>query len=225
MLKKEWLPLYLNKLVPSECVCYFCYEIGFSATDTIIKIRKIFHRSYLPKSTLYHYFHDITTINGILFKKPGKLDRVDYKLENQISDLITTTPCQSGQQLARQLRRSPTAIMRYLHEDLGMVRKNCIIVSHELTPEMKQAHIKFSKVTAAILQELEPINFLPLATTVESWLYYYNAPKQSYVQRGTTPPTLTVHGVIGEYSVPIKSTVNSALWNERILKFVDLWCA
>ena len=227
------------KQIIFRTLCFFCHEIGFSATDTIIKIRKVFFTSYLPKSTLYRYYHDVKTINDIILKEPGKLDRVDYQLENQLLTLITAMPCQSSRQLGRQLGKSPSTILRYLHEKLDMTRKNCITVPHDLTPQMRIARVKFAKVIGTVLRELKQVNFLPLATTDESWIYYYNVPKQCYIKRGTTPPTivrqsiasakqmyipvLTVDGVIGDYYVPIKSKVDSNLWSEEILTIVDRW--
>ena len=68
------------KQIIFRTLCFFCHEIGFSATDTIIKIRKVFFTSYLPKSTLYRYYHDVKTINDIILKEPGKLDRVNYQV-------------------------------------------------------------------------------------------------------------------------------------------------
>ena len=79
---------------------------------------------------------------------------------------------QASRQLAIEFGQSPSTILLYLHERLDMSRKNCIAVPHDLTPQMKTARIKLSKLIEPILRELESVNFLPLATTDESWLYY-----------------------------------------------------
>ena len=80
------------KQIIFRTLCYFCHEIGFSAVDTINKIRRVFPTSYLPRTTLYRYYHDVKTVNDIVLKEPAKLDRVDYTLQTQISDLVTAMP-------------------------------------------------------------------------------------------------------------------------------------
>ena len=227
------------KQIIFRTLCYFCHEIGFSAVDTINKIRRVFPTSYLPRTTLYRYYHDVKTVNDIVLKEPAKLDRVDYTLQTQISDLLTATPYLSNRKISAQLCRSPSTINNYIHKHLQMTLKSCIIIPHKLTPELRQQRIKFAKVMVAILTELREIKYLPLATTDESWLYYYNVPKRVYVKRGETPPSiirksisstkqmyvpvLTAEGVVSEYYVPAKSTINSELWTTNVVRRIHAW--
>ena len=215
------------KQIIFRTLCYCCHEIGFSAADTIKKIKRVFPTSYLPRTTLYHYYHDVKTVNDIVLREPARLDRVDYTLKSRRSELITQSPYVSNLRISNLLGKSPSPVNHYMHEHLQMIFKSYIIIPHEHTPELRQQRINYAKVMSAVLRELREIKYLPLATTDESWLYYYYVPKRLNVKRGQTSPTiirqsivstkqmyisvLTAEGIVYDYYIPTKSTVNSEL--------------
>ena len=65
-----------------------------------------------------------------------------------------------------------------------------MIIPKELTAPLRQQHTQYAKEMPAILRELQQINYLPLTTTDESWLYYYNVPKGVFVKQRQTLPCI-----------------------------------
>ena len=121
--------------------------------------------------------------------QPKKRGRpIDESFAQRISDLLSTEPNLSANQVAERLGRPASTVKLYLHNVLHYQFKKTRWVPHFLTDEQLENRRAQSIELLRILQEQEKTDYRFLLTGDESWFFYYSPATGCWVHESEAAP-------------------------------------
>ena len=226
-------------------LCYFCRTLDYSPSETIQKLRIAFKTSTLPDSTIYRYYQKSASLFDIepdfsIAVKPKR----NEELLNKIRECIEEDRFYTAKQIAEiitadGIKTSKNTVKKYIKKYLKMKSISCRYIPHVLTEDLRSKRIACCKVQHAILTVLHEVDYIPLLTADETWLYNSyplrrcylfpdespaSIPRQTTHDSKTMMTTIISNDSIHYWMLPKNETITTNKWNQTSMALMlQIW--